>query len=287
MSPADPWRVDRLDLPAYLRRIGVDATDADRAPDGELLKRLHRQHVLAIPFENLDIVLGRGVDTDLDAVQDKLVRRRRGGYCYEHATLFAAALARHGYRIRRLLARIGHHPDDPRPRTHMALHVEARDGAWLADVGFGGALLDPLPWADDTPAEQGGWNYRLADRHGDRVLEQWHNGDWQALHTLTDHLVYPADVLEVNHFTATHASSPFVGSIVAMRREAGRRVRLHGRQLEIETPERGATRSALDAAGAVTTLTERIGIQLNDVDRDELLELLSDPTNWRPPTRSH
>ena len=76
----DEWAVDRLDLPAYLDRVGQREGD----PTAETLARLHRAHVAAIPFENLDVVVGRGVRVDLEAVQDKLVRHDRGGYCYEH-----------------------------------------------------------------------------------------------------------------------------------------------------------------------------------------------------------
>jgi N-hydroxyarylamine O-acetyltransferase len=142
---SDEWGTDELDLPAYLDRIGQPAGE----PDGATLARLHRAHVAAIGFENLDVVLGRGVAVDLAAVQDKLVERHRGGYCYEHGVLFAAVLTRLGFDVDRLLARIGHDPQRPRARTHMALRVTGSDGQWLADVGFGTGLLTPLPWTDD------------------------------------------------------------------------------------------------------------------------------------------
>src|SRR4051794_34635357 len=125
MPPEDEWEIDRLDLDAYLARIGQEAGP----PDAATLDRLHRAHVRTIPFENLDVVLGRPVATDLQSVQNKLVARRRGGYCYEHTVLFGAVLERLGYRVRRLLARIGDDPVRPRPRTHMALHVTADDSA--------------------------------------------------------------------------------------------------------------------------------------------------------------
>ena len=89
----DEWDIGLLDLPAYLRRIGHDAAGA---PGAATLAALHRAHVATIPFENLDIPLGRGIAVDLESVQAKLVARRRGGYCYEHGLLFAAALERLG-----------------------------------------------------------------------------------------------------------------------------------------------------------------------------------------------
>lgn len=152
----DEWEIDRLDLDAYLHRVGYHD---QLVPTGQTLTRLHRAHVAAIPFENLDIVLGRGVAVDLDSVQAKLVGNRRGGYCYEHGLLFAAALERVGYDVDRLLASIGEDPQ--RPRTHMTLHVRAADGARLADVGFGAGLLQPLPWGESGPCQQGDWVYQL------------------------------------------------------------------------------------------------------------------------------
>ena len=137
----DEWNIDRLDLSAYLRRIDYAS---EKTPTAQTLARLHRAHLAAIPFENLDIVLGRGVDVELDSVQAKLVHRRRGGYCYEHALLFAAVLERLGYAVDRSLARVGGDIERPRARTHMALQVRAGAERWLADVGFGSGLLEPI-----------------------------------------------------------------------------------------------------------------------------------------------
>src|SRR6266540_6553829 len=100
----DEWSISALDLGAYLRRIGYDG---ETAPTGATLAALHRAHLGAIAFENLDIVLGRGIAVDLESVQAKLVHRGRGGYCYEHGLLFAAALERLGYSVERFLARVG------------------------------------------------------------------------------------------------------------------------------------------------------------------------------------
>ena len=107
------WDIDRLDLEAYLRRVGFAG---DTAPTVQTLAALHRAHVAAVPFENVDIVLGRGVSVELDSVQAKLVDRGRGGYCYEHGLLFGAALERLGYTVDRLLARVG--GEEQRPRGH-------------------------------------------------------------------------------------------------------------------------------------------------------------------------
>lgn len=230
---SDEWQPECLDLDAYLERIGAPAGE----PTGETLARLHRAHIAAIPFENLDLVLGRRIEVGIRAVQDKLVQRRRGGYCYEQGVLFAAVLDRLGYHVRRLLARIGYDATQPRARTHMTLHVTSPHGEWLADVGFGAGLLEPLPWSGDA-TEQGSWAYRLDDRPDDiRVLEERGSVDWVPLYSFTTEPQHASDVEMANHFTSTHPSSPFVGQAIAMRREKHRRVRMRGRTVETLHPD--------------------------------------------------
>jgi arylamine N-acetyltransferase len=113
-----------------------------------VLAGLIRHHVQAIPFENLDILLGRPILIDLDSVQAKLVAERRGGYCFEQNTLFAAVLRELGFAVTTLAGRVrlGAPEAVPTPRTHMVLRVEFPDdgGPWLADVGFGFSPTGPL-----------------------------------------------------------------------------------------------------------------------------------------------
>ncbi len=192
----DEWEIDRLDLDAYLRRIGYHRPVTPTAPT---LAALHRAHIAAIPFENLDVVLGRGVSVDLPSVQAKLVRQRRGGYCYEHGVLFAAVLERLGYTVDRLLARIGADKHRPRPRSHMTLHVRADDEQWLADVGFGAGLLEPLPWGDTGSRQQGGWTYQLIPDGPDRwQLHERTGPDWSVLYSFTAEPQHAADVEVAN-----------------------------------------------------------------------------------------
>ena len=136
------WSIERLDLDAYLKRVSYDGS---LDPTVETLQALHRAHLAAIPFENLDILLGRGISLELDAIQQKLVHNRRGGYCFEHNLLFSAALERIGFPVTRLAARV--QPERPGPRTHVCLLVEAGGERWLADTGFGTTLLEAMPSA--------------------------------------------------------------------------------------------------------------------------------------------
>ena len=149
----DEWSVRNLDLDAYLQRIGYDGP---LDPSHATLAGLHRAHLAAIPFENLDLMLGRGVRVDFDSIQAKLVFANRGGYCYEQGQLFGAVLERLGYQVDRLLARVGPDGEPVRPRTHLTLRVGADAGTWLADVGFGNSPPGPLELAaKQTPAPRG------------------------------------------------------------------------------------------------------------------------------------
>ncbi|MDU5687384.1 MAG: arylamine N-acetyltransferase, partial [Kluyvera cryocrescens] len=126
-------------LNAYFARLGWTGT-----PDVsiETLRSLHLHHNGAIPFENLDVLLPREMHLDDQALEDKLVNARRGGYCFEQNGLFERALREIGFNVRSLLGRVvlAHPPQMP-PRTHRLLLVETDGERWIADVGFGGQTL--------------------------------------------------------------------------------------------------------------------------------------------------
>lgn len=266
------WEIERLDLDAYLQRIGYDA---DLNADGRTLSGLHRAHMAAIPFENLDVVLGRGVAVDLDSVQRKLVDARRGGYCYEHGLLFGAVLERVGFTVDRLLARIGDDTERPRPRTHMALHVHRDEEQWLADVGFGGGLREPLVWGDTRPHRQGGWTYRMTPT----PTGSWHLGErlgsqWAVLYSLGPEPQHAADVVMANHFTSTYPDSPFVGQPVVMRNDDDLRRRLRGRELSLVRPDGSTEQRRLTDTELTVFLRDDMGLPLTDTELASILGVL-------------
>jgi N-hydroxyarylamine O-acetyltransferase len=255
------WETDRLDLDAYLERI--DYAGALTA-DADVLRGLHRAHVAAIPFENLDIVLGRTIELDLGRVQEKLVQRRRGGYCFEHNLLFAAVLDRLGYRVTRLAGRV--QPARPGPRTHMLLRVVADGMPWVADVGFGAGLLEPLPMEPAT-VRQGGWAYRLDHADPDPwLLQAGGPGGWSDLYAFTLEPQRPIDYAVYNHYTATHPASPFVGQLVALRTEPDAKHALRDLQLTTTRPDGTAETSRLGADELPGVLAGTFAIGLDDVD---------------------
>ncbi|MFI0355191.1 arylamine N-acetyltransferase [Actinomadura sp. 9N407] len=217
------WQGELLDLDAYLERIGYDG---DRSPTLETLRALHRAHVTAIPFENLEVVLGRPVLLGVEAVQDKLVRHRRGGYCFEHTELLAAVLERLGFTFTALSARVSMGIPKLLPATHAVLRVEVDGGLWLCDVGFGAGPLEPLPFIDGTVSEQGGWSYELhqldASLGGLPGVEHWtlfQNGPQGRIqrHTFILSPSYRIDYDLGNHFISTSPNSPFTGRIFCQR----------------------------------------------------------------------
>src|SRR5215471_14344829 len=132
-----------FDLPAYLRRIGYAG---DLSPSRKTLDAVHLAHATHIPFENLDILLGRPIRLDLASLQAKLVAGRRGGYCFEQNALFAAVLEQLGFAVTRLAARVRFRTDRVLARTHMTLRVDVDGVPLLADVGFGGeGPMRPVP----------------------------------------------------------------------------------------------------------------------------------------------
>jgi N-hydroxyarylamine O-acetyltransferase len=239
----DDWSVGKLDLDAYLRRIGYDAS---AEPSEATLTALHRAHLAAIPFENLNLMLGRGIRVDLESIQAKLVEQKRGGYCYEHGQLFGAALERLGFQVDRLLARVGPDGEPMRPRTHLTLRVRTADGkSWLADVGFGSSPPGPLSLSTSTSPDEGGpqdldgWSYQIVPDETPRtwkLREQQAGGEWVTLYRYEDQPVYPADVVMSNHYTATYPESWFTQLPIVVRREVDAIHSLLGRTYTITRP---------------------------------------------------
>jgi N-hydroxyarylamine O-acetyltransferase len=224
----------------YLRRIGLDA---GLRPTAETLRHVHVAHREAFLFENISIQTGGAISVALDAIERKFIDQGRGGYCFEHNTLFAAVLRELGFDPVTLLGRVRRGPPERWARTHMVLKVPADGEVWLADVGFGGlGLLEPIPLREDTVAEQAGLAYTLKREPGLWVLSMrdsgnthLHQRDHDAplvdLYEFSEDPQTAGDVEVANHFTSTHPDSVFRRTLTIQRSARDGRLILRGETL--------------------------------------------------------
>jgi N-hydroxyarylamine O-acetyltransferase len=222
-----------FDVDAYFARIGYTGP---RAPTLDVLAAVLERHVLAIPFENLDILLGRTVALDVTALERKLVHGRRGGYCFEHNTLLGGVLRQLGFEVVTLAARVrwGAPPDVVPPRTHMLLSVALEDGRRLVDGGFGGiGLTAPLRF--DVEGEQPSLfePQRLCAVPGGQLLQVSMHGEWRDLYVFTHEPRHPIDFEVANWFTSTHPRSRFKQNLVVNLAQPGERLSLVNRELSV------------------------------------------------------
>lgn len=276
----DMWHGTALDLDAYLERIGFDG---ERAPALATLRALHRGHTTSIPFENLEPVLGRPVLLDVPSLQDKLVRSDRGGYCFEHAALFAAALEGLGFDFTALVGRVmvGAPAGAIRPATHALLLVRPADDdrVWLCDVGFGGGPLEPLEFADGIESEQNGWRFRLVRLDDDELgarhwsMEQHGPDGWSLRHVFAQVPAFPVDYALASHFVATNSHSPFVGRVFAQKFSADVLRQLDNRTLITIQPDGTRETRELERSEFVKTLAD-FGIVPSDEDLEAVLKVV-------------
>lgn len=261
------WQLGALDLAAYLARVGQPAAE----PSLAALSDLQTAHVRSFCFDNIDVLLRQHPGVGLPAVQGKLVARGRGGYCFEHATLFAAVLETLGYDISRHLGRVG---DSTSPRTHLVVLVNVDGQRVLCDPGIGRPPLQPIPLADGAEVTAGGWTHRLrTTSEGDAgvgwSLDRWVNDEWEHMHT-TDLLpVRPVDVALGHHWTSTQPASHFATTLMVTRHGLDAEGPLHtsvsldgivvrrpGRPTEHEPLDPGALGGVLEGLGAGLTVDE-------------------------------
>ncbi|EGD55045.1 arylamine N-acetyltransferase family protein [Gordonia neofelifaecis] len=278
------WHSEDLDLARYLSKLGL-AGSLEPTPD--TLRDLHRAHVTSIPFENLEIIAGRPILLDLESVQRKLVTRRRGGYCFEHVTLLAAALERLGFRFTALSGRVilGDGAPETRPATHALLVVEFDDGTrYLCDVGFGRGPLEPLPLIDGAEVNQGGWRFRLSTSPvGDLFASEhwtlWQLGEeWVGRASFTLHPQFPIDYAVGNHFVSTSPRSPFTARTFVQYFDEHVHQTLDGTTWTTESPDGTAQSRQLSPAELPDLLADVFGIELKNDDRAAVIAAETDRT---------
>jgi N-hydroxyarylamine O-acetyltransferase len=260
------------DLDAYFARIHHTG---GRAPTLDTLRAIVLAHIQAIPFENLDVLLGRRIDLDPAAVERKLVHDRRGGYCFEHNSHLLHVLLALGFTATPLSGRVrvGRPRDYTPARTHCFVRVDLDGVPWLADVGVG-ALSPTAPLRFDTEDEQatpheprrlvreGAWD-GLALRGPDaRMLHQVRLGDaWQDVCELTMEPMPPIDREVGNWYTSAHPQSHFRNRLMVARATPAGRVTVLNRELTIrDRTGRAETRAIETPDELLAILAEQFGL---------------------------
>ncbi|WP_063042092.1 arylamine N-acetyltransferase family protein [Nocardia pseudovaccinii] len=280
MKPNDPayhWSGAELDLDAYLARIGYTG---DRTPTLATLRALVHAHTTTIPFENLESILGRPVPLDLESLQDKMIRHRRGGYCYENVGLFAAALERLGFGVTGLSGRVTMGVSEGlRPATHALLRVTTGDDdrVWICDVGFGSGPLAPYELVEGGEFSLGDWRFRLEHTTGELdsdlwVLHQFGRDGWIDRYTFTLNPQYRIDFAVGNHFVSTSPRSPFTARPFVQRFLPDVHHVLDNLTLITEYPNGSSETRELELAELPKILTEVFDIDLSEPDASALAQ---------------
>jgi N-hydroxyarylamine O-acetyltransferase len=253
------------DLRAYFERTGFSR---EARPDRSTLDALVAAHTGTIPFENLNPFLGLSVPLSPEALVAKLVRGRRGGYCYEQNGLFSHVLDSIGFDFIPLAARVlwMQSEDAVTPRTHKLLLVNLAEGPVLADVGFGGAVctgvLDLVPeLAQVTPHER----FRLIEASGQWRQQIEIGGEWHSTYQfdLTPQLAVDDEL--GNWWTSASPASHFTYSLIAARSPAGRRRALRNFDYSIHVPGGASEKHRLGSPEEVcAVLEEDFGIHVPD-----------------------
>jgi N-hydroxyarylamine O-acetyltransferase len=249
-----------MDVDAYLERIGYRGP---LAPTAETLRRLHVAHLLAVPFENLSIHAGEPIVLEDASLFDKVVRRRRGGFCYELNGLFAALLRELGFRVEMLSAAVARGGGGFGPEfDHMALLVTLEERR-LADVGFGDSFAEPLLLDERGEQQQGSRAFRIEEAGGRLVLlRRDAGGAWEPQYRfgLEPHAF--DDYAEMCRFHQTSPESHFTRGRVCSRLTSEGRVTLSGSRLITTAGGERVERELAGDAERDAALLEHFGISL-------------------------
>ncbi|MGK2859590.1 MAG: arylamine N-acetyltransferase family protein [Thermoanaerobaculia bacterium] len=255
--------MNRDDIVAYLARLGWSIPTA---PDLATLAALHEAHLLVVPFENLDIHAGREIVLEPDRLHDKLVVRKRGGFCYELNGHFASLLAGLGFDLDMLSARVANDEGVLGPAfDHMALLVRAGGNRWLADVGFGDSFRRPLDLDDPSPQSGGdplgrAWSVR-DDGHELALMQHEADGSARVAYTFTLTPRSVADYAPMCVWQQTSPDSGFTRRRICSRATPEGRVSLANDRLIMTTRE-GRTERLVAEHERVAVLMREFGVAL-------------------------
>jgi len=264
--------MDPIEFPLdeYYERTGVSSSDGITV---DRLEALHQAQWTSIPYENFDVLLGRGVDLAVDALVNKLVRAPRGGYCFELNGLMLQVLKAEGFNVRPLLGRV-HITGESTGRGHQIALVTVDGREWIVDVGNGAYCPRmPIPFEHDVETQHGGTPYRLIAHHLGHMLQLEVRGNWKDLYSFDLTPVVQADIDYGNHFTSTHPSSIFTWARIASLGHRDGQTIIFNDVCTVRGEGREAPQALPDDERYLEILKEKVGIDL-DATYDELPPLV-------------
>ena len=253
-----------LDLDAYLARINYAGP---RAPTYDTLVGILRAHIVSIPFESFDVLLGRPIRLDTEGLQSKMVAGRRGGYCFEHGSLMHAALAAIGFAPVRHASRVLlFEPRHESVRQHMFLTCTIGADSYVVDPGFG-PFACPLPIpVDGTPVPTGAPTHRLAREGNDWVLYVTQDGKQIQGWTSTMEEEYPVDFEMMNYYISTHPASFFTHNILASAVTAEGRVNIMNQGVHFVRDGSAEPAQLADRKALRSLVTRHFGFDLPELE---------------------
>jgi N-hydroxyarylamine O-acetyltransferase len=265
-----------FDQKAWLDRIGYSGP---LTPTLDTLNKLIFAHAHAISYETLDIMLGRPPKLDVATLQDKMIAKGRGGYCFEQNMLFRAGLRSLGYRIISLQGRVirGLAIDAPRPAIHMLLQVELPEGPYLADVGFGNlaptsALLLKPHVEQETPHEV----MRFIDVGGELTLQAHLKHGWEHIYRVIPYPRYDGEYEITNWYTGTHPETPYQANIIAAKPGPNRtRITMYNARVTVRDAEGRADKRWLESESQYfDVLRGEFGLKLSDREIEQCVAVM-------------
>ena len=253
-----------MNIDHYLSRIGVSAIPNATLENLAVIQHAHR---LSIPFENLDVRLGRGISVEDDTIFDKLVTQKRGGYCFEHNALLRWALREIGFDVRPLLARVWLFATETPPKTHTLNLVTINGEEWIADAGFGSSYCPPMPLHEGACAKgSDGAEHRLIidPNHGWMLqIKLAGQSEFKNEFSFTLDRVADLDLAMSNHWTASAPVSRFLHSVIANISTRDGMINLNNDMLKITTGDTHKEHRLPNEAALHNALREHFGIAMS------------------------
>lgn len=248
-----------VDIESYLARIGYKG---DRAPTLETLQAIHRQHAQTIAFENLNSFLKQPVTLDLESLQQKLIHKGRGGYCFEQNLLLRLVLIALGFQVTNLSARVlWNIPEGTvTARSHMLLQLDIDGQPYLADVGFGGLTLTaPLALIPDIEQSTPHEAFRLVKVDDRTYIMQANIGqEWKPLYGFDLQAQQLIDYEVSNWYISTHPKSMFTNTLIVAKPDFGCRYALRNNQFTIHHLHGQTKRRSLKTVTELRTVLEDV-----------------------------